>query len=93
MLWQIKLLTDKIKKLEESKSRRIPFNLSAGLEDLAGELIALLAESDLQLEHEKNVLRLVAKLRESGRKYNPDLPLDEQIKDVNADVLKKTAGL
>jgi len=64
-------------KLEESKTKRLPYNVAMGLEDAALELVVLMSQDELRHEQAQAVLSLVQRLRKDGTKYDADRPLSE----------------
>jgi len=80
LIWLIVIIVKmqaRIAKLEESKAKRLPYNVAMGLEDAALELVVLLSQDELRHEQAENVLSLVQRLRKDGTKYDADKPLNE----------------
>ena len=80
IIWLIVIILkmhERIVKLEESKAKRLPYNVAMGLEDAALELVVLLSQDELRHEQAQAVLSLVQRLRRDGTKYEADKPLGE----------------
>lgn len=87
ILWLIVIfikMQERIVKLEESKSKRLPYNVAMGLEDAALELIVLLSQDELRHEQAKAALSVVQRLRQDGTKYDADKPLSEISEEMKA---------
>ena len=80
IIWLIVIIMkmqERIVKLEESKAKRLPYNVAMGLEDAALELVVLLSQDELRHEQALAVLSLVQRLRKDGTKYDANKPLSE----------------
>lgn len=74
-------LIARMSKLEEASIKRMPWNVTRGLEDVGLELVALISQDELRHEHAQALLSLVQRLRKDGTKYDAEKSIGQILEE------------